>query len=180
MAQVYSFPPIECSGSIVLILGTMPGEASLRLQQYYGHARNCFWKIVGDVLRFDAQGSYEERKSALQEHKVALWDVLASCRREGSLDSRIDSASIVLNDFATFFAQHPHIHRVCFNGAKAESLYRKHVLPCLAHDWRSIYVRLPSTSPAHAAMAYAAKVRAWMVISEEAEWMAEQSYRPEQ
>ena len=139
----------------------MPGVASLRLQQYYGHPQNVFWKIVGAVLGLDPTVAYEKRKAALVRHKIAVWDVLASCVREGSLDSDIDDSSIVANDFAAFFNSHPHVARVCFNGAKAESVYRKHVLPHLVAQRAIDYVRLPSTSPAHAGMAYAAKVELW-------------------
>ena len=142
----------------------MPGVASLRLQQYYGHPQNVFWKIVGAVLGLDPTDAYEKRKAALVRHKIAVWDVLASCVREGSLDSDIDDSSIVANDFAAFFNSHPHVARVCFNGAKAESVYRKHVLPHLAAERAVQYVRLPSTSPAHAGMRLEAKAEAWRVI----------------
>lgn len=168
MAQVHSFPPIEGSGSRVLILGTMPGATSLRLQQYYGHPRNSFWKIVGEVLGFEPQVSYEQRKSELLKRKVALWDVLAACTRKGSLDSSIDASSIVPNDFATFFDRHPDLHRVCFNGARAESLYLKHVLPFLTSRREIVHARLPSTSPAHAAMSFADKVRVWRMVAADA------------
>ena len=162
---LYSFPPIEGPGARVLVLGSMPGVMSLRLQQYYGHPQNAFWKIMGTVLGFDAAVPYGERVSALVRRKVAVWDVLASCVREGSLDSNIDHATIVVNDFAAFLKAHPHLKRVCFNGAKAESLYRKHVLPHLAAKRVIEYVRLPSTSPAHAGMPLGRKTDAWRVLS---------------
>ena len=142
----------------------MPGVASLRLQQYYGHPQNAFRKIMGVVLGLDPTVAYEKRKAALVRHKIAVWDVMASCIREGSLDSDIDDSSIVANDFAAFFNSHPHVARVCFNGAKAESVYRKHVLPHLAAERAVQYVRLPSTSPAHAGMRFEAKAEAWRVI----------------
>ena len=148
----------------MLILGSMPGVASLRLQQYYGHPQNAFWKIVGEVLGFDAALSYEQRTEALVRHKVALWDVLAACVREGSLDSSIDLSSIVPNDFAAFFKRHPHIRRVCFNGAAAANMYQRQVLPALATVRPIDYVRLPSTSPAHAGMLFAAKLVRWRAI----------------
>ena len=148
----------------MLILGSMPGVASLRLQQYYGHPQNAFWKIVGAVLGFDAALSYQQRTQALVRHKVALWDVLAACVREGSLDSSIDLSSIVPNDFAAFFKRHPHIRRVCFNGAAAANMYQRQVLPGLATVRPIDYVRLPSTSPAHAGMLFAAKLVRWRAI----------------
>ena len=164
MNRIFSFPPIESADAQVLILGSMPGVASLRLRQYYGHPQNAFWKIMGEVLGFDPGGGYTQRTSALVQRKLALWDVLAACVREGSLDSSIESSSIVPNDFAVFFGQHPDIRRVCFNGAMAERLYRKHVQAQMVLPDQLDYVRLPSSSPAHAGMPFTAKVRAWRVI----------------
>ena len=161
MSPVHSFPPLSNPQARVLVLGSMPGLASLRLQQYYGHPQNAFWKITGAVLGFDPALAYEQRTSALVERRVALWDVMASCVREGSLDADIDDASVVANDFAAFFETHPQIVRVCFNGAKAESVFRKHVLPQLGTQRVIDYVRLPSTSPAHAGMTLAVKMSAW-------------------
>ena len=150
----------------MLVLGSMPGVASLRLQQYYGHPQNAFWKIVGAVLGFDPALSYEQRTAALIQRRVALWDVLASCVRDGSLDADIDDASVVANDFAAFFDAHPRIVRVCFNGAKAESVFRKQVLPQLDTSRGIHYLRLPSTSPAHAGMRLQAKVEVWRVLAD--------------
>jgi len=139
----------------------MPGKESLRQQQYYAHPRNAFWKIVGETLGFDAGSRYEARTSSLSAAGVALWDVLKSCTRKSSLDSDIDSNTIVPNDFVSFFASHPHIRRVCFNGAKAEQLYHRHVLRLLAEQPDVEYVRLPSTSPANAGIPFDEKMRAW-------------------
>ena len=164
MTQIFSFPPIESGDARVLVLGSMPGAMSLRLQQYYGHPHNAFWKIMAKLLGLDAAGSYADRTSALVRHKLALWDVLASCVREGSLDSDIDDTSIVANDFAGFLQSHPHVERVFFNGAKAESVYRKHVLPHLATKRAIAYLRMPSTSPAHAGMPFMVKCEAWRAI----------------
>ncbi len=175
---VHSFSPIENADSQVLVLGTMPGKMSLQTQQYYAHPRNAFWKIAGAILGFDADGAYQLRCSSLAASGVALWDVLKSCTRESSLDADIDRDSIVLNDFATFFASHPQIRRVCFNGAQAEALFRrcyldsnrKHVQPSIADLVESAavtidYLRLPSTSPANAATSFAEKLRAWQIIA---------------
>ena len=161
MAPLRSFAPIAGSSARVLILGTMPGAASLKAREYYAHPRNAFWRILAAALGFDCTLDYATRTQALVDADIAVWDVLRSCEREGSLDARIDPASIVVNDFAGFFRRHPGIDRVCFNGATAEALYKRHVLDALAATVRPSYVRLPSTSPANASISAAAKARAW-------------------
>jgi len=163
--HIHSFPPIESYNSSILILGTMPGKASLQAQQYYAHPRNSFWKIIGEIIGVNAVNSYEARTSSIVAARIALWDVLKSCTREGSLDSDIDNDSIIFNDFASFFNNHSHIHRVCFNGAKAENLYMKHIQPFLRNPSNIKYIRLPSTSPANAATSFDEKLRAWKAIA---------------
>jgi TDG/mug DNA glycosylase family protein len=164
MAQAHGFPPIAAPDARVLVLGSMPGLASLRLRQYYGHPHNAFWKIMAEVLGLDAALGYPQRTAALKSRQVAVWDVLATCRREGSLDTAIEPGSVVPNDFAAFMADHPAITRICFNGSAAERLFRRHVLPGLTLDNAVELLRLPSTSPAHAGMPYAEKLRAWQVV----------------
>jgi TDG/mug DNA glycosylase family protein len=148
----------------VLILGTMPGRVSLRERQYYAHPQNLFWRIIAGILGFDPALPYEARVAVVQSAGIAVWDVLKSCIRPSSLDSAIDAASAVPNDFATFLAEHPEIQRICFNGATAEALFTKHVRPRLASDQEVEYVRLPSTSPANASVPLSEKLRAWHAI----------------
>ena len=164
MRHVQSFAPIETADARILILGSMPGEASLRAGQYYAHPRNLFWRIMGELLGTDPGSPYEQRIQALKSARIALWDVLYSCRRKGSLDSNIDHESLVPNDFAAFFRCHPKITRVFFNGAKAEECYRKHVRPGTGMETIE-YLRLPSTSPANASVSYGRKLEAWRVIT---------------
>ena len=162
MARVQSFPPIADGKARILILGSMPGQASLVAGQYYAHAQNLFWRVLGEITGAAASLPYAARARALKSCGIALWDVLASCAREGSLDSAIDDATASANDFATFYRAHPRIAQVFFNGAKAEACYRKHVLPLLsAGPAPSSCQRLPSTSPANASMSAAYKQRVW-------------------
>jgi double-stranded uracil-DNA glycosylase len=164
MVYIQSFPPIASGMPRVLILGTMPGKVSLRERQYYAHPQNGFWRIIGGMLGFDPASPYDARVAAVQSAGIAVWDVLKSCVRESSLDSAIEASSALPNDFAAFFAEHPQIQRICFNGAKAEALYMKHVRPRLAANPSVQHVRLPSTSPANAGLALSQKVRAWQAI----------------
>lgn len=159
--DVQSFPPIESAVARVLVLGTMPGLASLRAGQYYAHPQNAFWRIAGTIVGFDPASPYEVRVARMRAAGIAVWDVLKSCTRHRSLDSDIVPATAVPNDLPAFFGAHPQIRRVCFNGAKAEALYARHVRPRLgpAPDLR--YVRLPSTSPANASVPWPHKLEAW-------------------
>lgn len=165
MPQVHSFPPIANTQARVLILGSMPGKLSLQAQQYYAHPRNAFWPILGELFGARADLPYPSRIQMLKANGIALWDVLKSCTREGSLDSDIDDASIIANDFASFHRAYPDIAYVFFNGAKAEACYRKHVLPGLDSPLTPLqYQRLPSTSPAHASLSHAQKLEAWEIV----------------
>ena len=163
MSYITSFPPIENSSANVLILGSMPGVASLRAGQYYAHPRNLFWRIMGTLIQLDPESPYEQRIEALRRARIALWDVLHSCERQGSLDTSIDKTSQSANDFRTFFLQHVHITHVFFNGATAEQAYRTLVLPNMEIN-RIEYQRLPSTSPANASISLERKLEAWQAI----------------
>lgn len=163
--MIESFAPLACAESRVLILGSMPGRASLDAQQYYAYAHNAFWPIMADLLAFDRNAPYGERCAALTARGVAVWDVLKYCEREGSLDAAIVEDSIVANDFATFFRRHRHIRQVFFNGAKAETSYRRYVTPTLDQAAQRPVTRLPSTSPAHAAMSMQQKREQWRAIT---------------
>jgi TDG/mug DNA glycosylase family protein len=161
MKRIEGFPPIASRSARVLILGSMPGEASLAAGQYYAFRHNQFWRIAGEICGVAPDAPYARRKAALKRRRIALWDVVAICVRPGSLDASIREDTIRVNDFAAFLAKHPQIRRVCFNGRKAESAWRRHVLPSLPATRKLEYRLLPSTSPAHAGMGYRSKLRAW-------------------
>ena len=103
MARIHSFEPIGDRNAEVLILGSMPGTRSLTAGQYYAHPHNVFWRILAELLHFDAASSYEARVRALKSARVALWDVLHSCVRAGSLDAMIENDTQIANDFRRFF-----------------------------------------------------------------------------
>ncbi|MFW2403554.1 MAG: DNA-deoxyinosine glycosylase [Gammaproteobacteria bacterium] len=167
MSQVHSFGAVIGREPRVLILGSMPGIASLEQNQYYAHPRNAFWRIMGDLFGIDPGLPYAQRLRALSECEIALWDVLESCFRPGSLDSSIDNDTVRANDFATLFAGHPTIRYVFFNGGKAADVFRRRVVPGLDDGARAVVLHtLPSTSPAHAARSYEEKLTAWATVKE--------------
>ena len=143
----------------------MPGKESLKQQEYYAHPQNSFWVIMGELFNAGRDLPYSERLKKLRDNGIALWDVAGQCIREGSLDSSIIHASVVANDFIALFERCPDIRHVFFNGAKADELYKKLVLKGLSEKYEYIqYQRLPSTSPAHAAMTKEEKLRQWEVV----------------
>ena len=158
---LHGLPPIIGLDAQCLILGNMPSVMSLGAHQYYANPRNAFWRITGEICGFDADDPYDARTAALTAPGIAVWDVLRSCRRVGSLDSAVEPDTMVANDFDQLFERHPSITRVFFNGAAAEKNFNR--LVRVAPDLR--YRRLPSTSPAQT-MRYADKLAAWRIIGE--------------
>lgn len=156
-------PPIAAPDSRLLILGSMPGVASLQARRYYAHPRNSFWPIMGDLVGALPDLPYEARLEALLGAGVALWDVMAACERAGSLDANILPETVQPNDFLAFFAVHRQIRHICFNGGAAETCFRRRVLPGLPQPWPPM-IRLPSTSPAFAAKRYREKLQEWREI----------------
>jgi hypoxanthine-DNA glycosylase len=151
----------------ILILGTMPSVKSLDKQQYYGNSQNVFWRIMEALFNEESCLEYEQKKELLMSRHIALWDVLKFCERQGSLDASIKKETMEANDFVTLFAKLPKLTHVFFNGAMAESCFKKSVFPFVQELYPTIsYLKLPSTSPAYAAMRFEDKLRAWMVISE--------------
>ena len=143
----------------------MPGVDSLEKQQYYGFKHNAFWPIMAELLGFDLNLPYLKRCQQLPKHKIALWDVLKHCHRQGSLDSNIKDE--IPNDFAGFFEKHPKIHTVFFNGGTAEKLFKKHITSTIPDKIENLtLIRLPSTSPANARLNFKQKLNQWQIILE--------------
>ena len=159
----HSLAPIVSPASQVLILGTLPGERSLAAGAYYAHPRNQFWPIMASLFGADPGGDPAERATFVQRHRLALWDVLHSAERAGSLDSAIIRPEP--NDFATFLAAYPAIRAIALNGTKARDLFDRQCWPDLAPELQarlSVHT-LPSTSPAHT-MAFERKLAAWSIV----------------
>ncbi len=154
-----SFPPFADERSHVLVLGTLPGEESLRRVEYYAHPRNLFWPILY-ALFDDAAPSpdYRERVAFLTAHRIALWDVCAAGEREASADSTIRREQP--NAIDRLLDRYPRIRAVAFNGTGAERLYDRH----FRRRPRLHYLSLPSTSPAHARIGFAAKLARWTAL----------------
>ena len=166
MADVLTgFDCIADQHAEILILGSMPGVASLRQQQYYAHPRNAFWKIMEALYGIPAELDYQQRLMLLKEQKIALWDVAHQCVRAGSLDSNIKAASVQVNDFNALFSYSEKIKRVYLNGGKAAELFTKKVvtMPYMASlDLQC--TQLPSTSPANARLSLEQKIAIWQQI----------------
>jgi hypoxanthine-DNA glycosylase len=158
MATSEGFPPIARIDARVLVLGSLPGQRSIAEQQYYAHPQNAFWRIMSEL--FAIEGDYATRCHQLTEHRIALWDVLTSSVRPGSMDADINLSSSVCNDFTAFFAVHREIGLIAFNGRKAEQLFERFVVfQGIAQDIPR--VGLPSTSPAYASLSFSGKLAAW-------------------
>jgi TDG/mug DNA glycosylase family protein len=169
VTRVHSFPPLSNERAVCLILGSMPGRASLQAGQYYAHPRNAFWPIIEQVFGIPGDLPYAQRCTQLLRRRVAVWDVLKTCTRTSSLDSDIVESTIVTNDFRTFFAKHPAIRYVYFNGAMAERTFARYVLPGLPGEFEALpRLRLPSTSPANASYSFGQKLVHWRAVAQEA------------
>ncbi|NOQ14950.1 MAG: DNA-deoxyinosine glycosylase [Methyloprofundus sp.] len=165
MTQISGFNILGNQKAQLLILGSMPSVTSLEKQQYYAHPRNAFWPIMAALFNEDKLLDYQQGQLLLQAQGIAVWDVLKSCVRQGSLDSAIDKNSMEINDFISLFKTFRQIRCVFFNGGTAESLYKKNVYQRLPVEYRTLnYAKLPSTSPAYAAMCYKDKLAAWTAL----------------
>lgn len=160
MARKSSFPPIVAARTRVLVLGSLPGEASLAARRYYAHPRNGFWRLIGAAIGVDLEPlEYAARLAALLEAGVGLWDTVASAQRRGSLDAAIRGAEH--NALADLTASLPDLRAVGFNGQAAARIGA----PQLAHTALAL-VPLPSSSPAYAAMPLRDKEKLWAALGD--------------
>lgn len=158
--RLQGLPPVLARHTRCIVLGSFPGEASLARQQYYGHPRNHFWPLLAAVWGVDLVAMpYRRRLAEVRRRGLGIWDVYASCRRDGSLDADIEVAE--LNDFARLMRRAPHLQLVLHNGG--ESARAARVLASLGLATR----RLPSTSPANASWSFERKLAAWRAAMEE-------------
>ncbi len=147
-------PPVVSRQTRLVVLGSFPGVASLRAQQYYGHPRNHFWPILSAVWGIDLVAMpYAQRLAELRRRGLGLWDVYRACRREGSLDQAIEDAEY--NDFAELKRRAPLLRTVAHNGGESARAMRH--LAALGFE----VARLPSTSPANASWSFERKLAAW-------------------
>lgn len=153
--MIYSFPPAVRKDTRVLVIGSMPGEASLKAQEYYAYKHNQFWRIAFDVFAAGrAPRDYADKINTLLENHIGLWDALAACERTGSLDGNITSPSP--NDFPSLLVAFPTIHTLLFNGQAARTHFKR-----AFGDLEKTCLTLPSTSPAHASKSYEEKLAQW-------------------
>lgn len=150
-----SFDPISNSATTILILGTMPGDKSLELGEYYGHSRNRFWKIISTITGNDLPLTYTDKKALLLKTKIGIWDVAHKANRKGSLDSAIEDEEP--NDLDSFIARHKNLKVIGFNGTNSQALFDKYF------DRKSSlkYISLPSTSPANTSIDFDNICKQW-------------------
>lgn len=155
--RISSFPPHIDDQSEILILGSIPGVKSLEKQQYYAHPQNKFWKIILELLNEEFTEDYSKRLEVLNKHHIALWDVIDSCERKGSLDSEIKNEEA--NQIAELLDEYPNIKAVFSNGGKSY----KNLQKLLGKNYRLPIFLLPSTSPLHT-ISFERKFEEWKRI----------------
>ena len=155
--------PIGCEAARLLILGSLPGDESIRQQQYYAHPQNQFWRLLSAVFDEPLCETYDARLALVARHNIAVWDVLKHAARTGSLDTAIKNP--VANAFVPFLQKHAGLEAIAFNGQKAAALFKRHVMPELGDRLNGIETAvLPSTSPAAATLSFDQKVTQWRAL----------------
>ncbi|WP_263602613.1 DNA-deoxyinosine glycosylase [Chryseobacterium sp. PET-29] len=157
--RIFSFPPIIDDHSEIIILGSIPGVKSLEKQQYYGHPQNKFWKIIFELLNEEFTEDYDQRIQILKNHHIALWDVIDSCERKGSLDSEIKNEEA--NQIEELLEDHSNIKAIFCNGGKSY----KNVQKILGKNYKIPVFLLPSTSPLHT-VSFEKKLEEWKKVKQ--------------
>ncbi len=157
MNRISSFPPIVSEDSKILILGSVPGIKSLEMKEYYAHPQNKFWRILFALFQEDFTADYAEKMELLKKNKIAVWDVIDSCERKGSLDTEIKNEAH--HDILQLLQDFPSIKVIFCNGQKSFKTLRK-ILP---DDLKIPILVLASTSPAYT-IPYQQKLKDWSVL----------------
>lgn len=153
-----SFKPFADKRSRILILGTMPGPAALKKQEYYGFSGNHFWKIMFQLFAVKEPLTYRQKKKLLKENGIAIWDVFKACKREGALDSKI--CCVQYNDIPGLLKRYPNIRAIFLNSRTSEKAFQTK----FSNTIKIPAYYLPSTSPAHASLSFQKKLKAWSLI----------------
>ena len=156
--RIFSFPPIIDESSEILILGSIPGQKSLEKQEYYAHPQNKFWRIIFELFNEIFTTDYTKKIQILEKHHIALWDVIDTCERKGSLDSEIRNEEA--NKIEDLLHNYPNIKAIFCNGQKSY----KNLQKILSKDFHLPIIAMPSTSPAHASLTYEEKLKSWKII----------------
>jgi len=154
-----SFLPVVDKNTRILVLGSLPGEESLRQGQYYANPRNSFWKIIFRIFGQSIPDSYHEKLSFLKSKGIGLWDVILTAERDGSLDSKIRNE--IPNEFSTLLKQYIDIRVLIFNGRKAEKAFKRLIVGKQDLPDRLLFKYFPSTSPANSKISFEAKASYW-------------------
>ncbi len=153
-----SFAPISNPDITTLILGSLPGDKSLELNEYYGHPRNRFWKTIAAITNNEEPTSYEDKKALLLKSKIGLWDIAHKAIRKGSLDSAMQNEQP--NDIPNFITAHGNLKTIAFNGKKSQALFDKY----FERNEGIKYLCLPSTSPANAGFSFETICKIWQQL----------------
>jgi hypoxanthine-DNA glycosylase len=153
-----SFPPISADSTEILILGSLPGEKSLAMHEYYAHPQNKFWRIIAAITDGQTPVDYGDKMSLLINNKIGVWDVVREAKRIGSLDKNI--VDEVPNDIDNFISRHKNLKVIGFNGTKSMKLFDKY----FKRQAHFKYIHLPSSSPANARIKFDEICEKWRKV----------------
>lgn len=161
--EKHGLPPLIWADSRVLILGSLPGDESIRVGHYYASKRNQFWKILGEVFSALVPDDYGGRLDFLRAHGLALWDVALHAERRGSKDDKMRNVRAV--ELHDLLVNHPAIELLALNGGLAQKIFLRHIQPAVSDLLKRPPIRLPSSSSLWAGEPFGAKVEKWRAIA---------------